>query len=116
LCFTKEQDLGKVKAYLQAAVVVSNLAPITTSDSSAIKGRETHLRKLLKSKQNTKLEREREGQREIERDRENQRDTERDIRARTDGPEDRVSPFCVETDASEGLMKGHHPNSFFAPI
>jgi len=38
------------------------------------------------------------------------------IRARTNGPEDRVSPVWVETHPFEGLMKGHHPNSFFAPI
>lgn len=38
------------------------------------------------------------------------------IRARTNGPEDRVSPVWVETHPFEGLVKGHHPNSFFAPI
>jgi len=38
------------------------------------------------------------------------------IRARTNGPEDRVSPVWVETHPFEGLMKGHHPYSFFAPI
>ena len=96
--------------HLQAAVFIPNLAPIATSHSSAKKMEKTQLRKTPQKTPfkvahiHTTTQKERE------------RERERSIRARTNGPEDRVSPIWVETHTSEGLMKGHHPNSFFASI
>ena len=92
--------------YLQAAAIVSNLAAIATSDSPVRNGqRPSWGKRLWLEVRDRKTERE------------NKRMKEKHvIRARTNGPEDRVSPVWVETDSSEGIMKGHHPNSFFAPI